>query len=152
MLPLAERPRSLRILCVEEDAIQRKLLKACFDGLGAEGIFAALAGEAVAIFRAHPVDMMFMDIDIHAMDELAAFESIRATPMRGHRIPILAVTENECGWADEDYREIGFAGLFPKPIEPSRLFLKMDETLREWNQPPLLLTSPIEAWKVAQVA
>ena len=152
MLPLADRPRSLRVLCVEEDAIQRKLLKACLDGLGAEGLFAVLASEAVEIFRAHPVDMMFMDIDRHAADELSAFEHVRATPLRGHKVPILAITDNDCGWSEEDYREAGFAGLFTKPIEPPRLYMKMDVTLREWNQPPLLLTSLSEAWNVPQVA
>src|SRR5581483_9166949 len=74
MLPLALRPRPLRVLCVEEDPVQRKLFKACLDGLGAEGLFASHAHEAVDVFRHHPVDLVVMDIDLHLSDELSAFE------------------------------------------------------------------------------
>src|SRR5579885_792536 len=151
MLPLALRPRPLRVLCVEEDAIQRKLFKACLDGLGAEGFYASYAHEAVEIFLHHPVDLVVMDIDLHVADELSAFERIHSS-FRGRKVPVLAVTGNECGWSEEDFREAGFAGLFEKPVEPTRLYRKMDEVVREFNQPPLLDMSDGEAWKVPQEA
>jgi CheY-like chemotaxis protein len=138
MVPLAPRPRSLRVLCIEEDDVQRKLLRACLDVLGAEGLFALRADEAEFMFRRHPVDMVFMDIDLHSAEELAAFERMRTTPRRAE-VPILAVTENNCDWPEAAYREAGFAGLFLKPIEPMRLFHAMDAMLREACQPPLLL-------------
>lgn len=151
MLPLALRPRPLRVLCVEEDPVQRKLFKACLDGLGAEGLFASHAHEAVNVFRHHPVDLVVMDIDLHVADELSAFERIHSS-FRGRRVPILAITDNECGWSEDDFREAGFAGLFEKPVEPSRLYHKMDDVLRASNQPPLLEMSDGEAWKVPQEA
>jgi CheY-like chemotaxis protein len=141
MIPLAPRNRSLRILCVEEDDVQRKLLGACLDVIGAEGVFAMRAEDALFLFRRHPMDMVFMDIDLHSADELAAFERMRTTPRREH-VPILAVTENECAWPDKAYREAGFAGVFLKPIEPMRLFHAMDDILREHAQPPLLEAQP----------
>jgi CheY-like chemotaxis protein len=137
MVPLAPRHRSLRVLCVEEDDVQRKLLQACLDVLGAEAVFALHAADALFLFRRHPMDMVFMDIDLHSAEELAAFERMRATPRREH-VPILAVTDNECDWPEKSYREAGFAGVFLKPIEPMRLFQTMDDILREACQPPLL--------------
>lgn len=137
MVPLAPRNRSLRILCIEEDDVQRKLLQACLDVVGAEAVFALNAADAVFLFRRHPMDMVFMDIDLHSADELAAFERMRDTPRREH-VPILAVTENECDWPERAYREAGFAGVFIKPIEPMRLFRTMDEILRGSEQQPLL--------------
>jgi CheY-like chemotaxis protein len=134
---LVPRQRSLRVLCVEEDDVQRKLLQACLDVIGAEGVFAQQATEAVFLFRRHPMDMVFMDIDMHSADELAAFERMRRTPRRKN-VPILAVTENECDWSENAYREAGFSGVFLKPIEPMRLFQAMDDMLRETEQPPLL--------------
>lgn len=137
MVPLAPRHRSLRVLCIEEDDVQRKLLRACLDVIGAEGLFALNAKDALFMFRRHPMDMAFMDIDLHSADELAAFERMRTTPRREH-VPILAVTENECDWPERAYREAGFAGMFLKPIEPMRLFHTMDDILRGSDQQPLL--------------
>jgi CheY-like chemotaxis protein len=94
---------------------------------------------------------VFMDIDQHSQAGLAAFEGIRATPRRGHGVPIFAVTNNECRWTDRDYREAGFAALFLKPVEPMRLFLAMDRVLRETAQPPLLEDGALKEM-VAQVA
>jgi CheY-like chemotaxis protein len=138
MLHLAPRIRSLRLLCVEEDEVQRKLLSACLDVLGAEGLFANRARDAVQLFRRHPVDLVLMDFDQHSAEELAAFEEIRAVPHRGGAVPVLAVTDNDCSWTEDDYREAGFAGLFLKPVEPVRLFRAVDCVLRETGQPPLL--------------
>lgn len=149
MVPLAIRNRALRVLSLEEDTVQRKLLAACLDAVGVETLFAANAAEAVFLYRRHPVDMVFMDIDEHSQAGLAAFEGIRATPRRG-RVPILAVTNNECRWTDQDYRDAGFAALFAKPIEPIRLFQTIDRVLREAAQPPLLEDSALDT--VSQVA
>ncbi|HEX7725091.1 MAG TPA: response regulator [Rhizomicrobium sp.] len=140
MIDLATRPRPLRILCVEEDDLERRLLQACMEAIRAEAIFARAAADAVCYFREHPVDMVFIDIDRHAAGELGGFRRMRATPGRGKTVPILAVTDNDCRWSEKDYREAGFAGLFLKPIEPSRLFQAIDDVLYEIRQPPLLVS------------
>jgi len=139
MITLASRHRPLRILCVEEDALERKLLQACMDAARIEAIFAADAAGAVRYFRDHPVDMVLIDIDRHAPGELGGFRRMRAVPIRGNRVPILAVTDNDCRWSEATYQAAGFAGVFFKPLEPSRLFQTIDDVLlRCTNQPPLL--------------
>jgi len=139
MITLASRHRPLRVLCVEEDALERKLLQACMDAARIEAIFAPDAAGAVRYFREHPVDMVMIDIDRHAPGELGGFRRMRAVPIRGQSVPILAVTDNDCRWSEADYRAVGFAGVFIKPMEPSRLFETIDDVLiRCTNQPPLL--------------
>ena len=138
MIELAPRPRALRILCVEENDLERRLLQACLDAIRAEAVFARGAGEAVDYFREHPVDMIFIDIDRHSPGELGGFRRIRATPVRGKTVPIVAVTDNDCHWTEKEYRDAGFGGLFIKPIEPSRLFRVIDDVLHENRLPPLL--------------
>ncbi len=138
MIALAPRHRPLRILCVEEDALQRKLLQACLDVLRAEVLIATRAAQAVWLFRRHPVDLVLMDIDWHCGEELAAFEEMRGISRRRSRVPIVAVTDNDCGWTEARYREAGFAALCPKPVEPMRLFEIIDEVLRDSRLPPLL--------------
>lgn len=138
MIPLAPRHRPLRILCVEEDPLQRRLLDVCLEVLDAETLMSPRAANAVWLFRRHPVDLVMMDIDCHSAEEIAAFEEIRKTPRWGKCVPIIAVTDNNCEWSDADYREAGFAALYLKPIQPTRLFTVMDEVLREHGLPPLL--------------
>ena len=138
MLPLAHRTRPLKILCIEEDAIQRKLLCACMEVIGAECLVAPRAAHGIWQFRRTPVDMVLMDIDWHAKEEIAAFEEMRRPPRWGRSVPILAVTDNDCGWSEADYCDAGFAGLYLKPVEPMRLFPTIDAVLRADRQQPLL--------------
>jgi CheY-like chemotaxis protein len=139
MIPLATRYRPLRILCIEEDPIQRKLLEACLDVIDAESLFAPRAAQALWQFRRHPVDIVMMDLDWHVKEEIAAFEEMKKTPRWGAHVPIVAVTDNVCSWTERDYRDAGFAALYMKPIAPIRLFAKIDDVLRDCHQPPLLL-------------
>ncbi|HEY2069801.1 MAG TPA: response regulator [Rhizomicrobium sp.] len=136
MLHFATRDDPFRALCVEEDIVQRKLLQACFDVVGAEALFAASATQALSLFRRNDVDVVLMDFDLHAAAELAAFEAMLDMPHA--YVPILAVTDNECRWTDEAYREVGFAGLYEKPLEPARLLTRIDAVLREAGRIPLL--------------
>jgi hypothetical protein len=138
MLPLACRSRPLRILCIEEDALQRKLLAACLEAIKAEAIFAPRAANAVWLFRRHPVDIVLMDLDWHVEEEIAAFEEMRKVPRWGRRVPIVAVTDNESGWSERAYRDAGFAALCEKPIQPMQLFAILDDVLRDSHLAPLL--------------
>ena len=47
MVPLAHRSRPLRVLAIEEDPVQRKLLQACLEVLQAEMLVAPRAANAV---------------------------------------------------------------------------------------------------------
>jgi CheY-like chemotaxis protein len=138
MVPLACRSRPLRILCIEEDPLQRKLLAACLEAIKAEALFAPRAANAVWLFRRHPVDVVLMDLDWHAAEEIAAFQEMRQVPRWGRRVPIVAVTDNDSGWSERAYREAGFAALCEKPIQPMQLFAIVDDVLRDGHQAPLL--------------
>lgn len=129
--------RPLRILCVEEDPIQRRLMEACLEVMGADALIVSRPMDAIWAFRHEEIDLVFLDIDMHVAHGLSAFEAIRATPVRGHSVPVLAVTENECRWTAHDYRQAGFAGLFLKPIEPTRLRLAIEDAMKNWHPPAL---------------
>jgi CheY-like chemotaxis protein len=142
MMTLTPRYRSLRILCVEEDPVQRRLMEVCLDVANIEVFFADGPQKALGLFRRYPVDMIFLDFDQHSEQELAVFRIMRDTGQHGRHVPILAVTNNDCRWTQAAYREAGFAGLFEKPVEPMRLFRTMDDILCETGQPPLLENGP----------
>ena len=48
MIDLAPRPRALRILCVEEDDLERRLLQACMDAIQAEASLRMLLDLCIA--------------------------------------------------------------------------------------------------------
>ena len=134
---LAPRLRPLRVLSVEDPPIQRKLIEACMQVVGAECILACDGAEAVTLFRSAPVDIVLLDMNLPHVDGLAAFEQMRSTPGRKAKTPILAVTLNEHGWDADEYRRRGFDGLYLKPLEPSRLYSAIDSVLIHAGQPPL---------------
>ena len=138
MMNLMPRFRALRALCIEEDAVQRKLMEVCLNVANIETFFAEGPVQGLSMFRRHPVDMIFLDFDQHSQEELAAFRIMRDKGQRGRHVPILAVTNNDCHWTHTAYREAGFAGLFEKPVEPTRLFRTVNDVLCEYGQPPLL--------------
>jgi CheY-like chemotaxis protein len=138
MIALAHRPRPLRILVIEEDPVQRKLMQACLEVLQADMLVAPRAANGIWLFRRHPVDMVIMDLDWHAAEEIEAFEEMRRPSRWGRRVPIIAVTDNECCWTESQYRGAGFAALFLKPVDPMRLFGLLDDVLRDEHMPPLL--------------
>ena len=51
MLPLACRSRPLRILCIEEDTLQRKLLAACLDAIKSASGYGAAFAPSVTTLR-----------------------------------------------------------------------------------------------------
>lgn len=138
MIALAHRSRNLRILAVEEDPVQRKLLQACLEAVDAEAFIVPRAANALWVFRRHPVDLVLMDVDWHAAEEIAAFEEMAWQPDSARRVPVIAVTDNDCGWSQGQYHDAGFAALYLKPVEPLRLFGAIDDLLRDSHLPPLL--------------
>jgi CheY-like chemotaxis protein len=138
MVPLACRFRPLRILCIEEDPLQRKLLGACLEAVKAECLFAPRAANGVWLFRRHPMDVVLMDLDWHVAEEIAAFEEMRKVSRWGRRVPIVAVTDNDSNWSERAYRDAGFAALCEKPIQPMQLFGILDDVLRDSHLAPLL--------------
>jgi len=76
------RTRAMRILCVEEEPLQRKLLGACIELIAGEPLFAASGREAVAIFREHAVDLILLDMNQPAGDGFSALNEIRHLGLR----------------------------------------------------------------------
>jgi PAS domain S-box-containing protein len=130
--PLAEMPRAtdegeqvaaplagLRVLVVDDNAVNRELARAVLEPFGAE-VFDAEDGVAgVAAALSQPVDVILMDIRMPGLDGPAALKEIRAAEGPNRETPILAFT------ADADLgrleNELGFDGIVRKPIVATAL-------------------------------
>jgi len=131
------RIRPMRILCVEDEPLQRKLLGACIELIAGEPLFAASGCEAVGLFRKHAVDLILLDMNQPAGDGFTALNQIRHLGLRGQQVPVLAISDNITGLPESAYRKLGFSALYVKPVEPYRLLDRMDASLIAAGQPPL---------------
>ncbi|MEZ4647452.1 MAG: ATP-binding protein [Candidatus Eisenbacteria bacterium] len=93
----AIRRRSLHVLLVEDNAVNRRLAQHILERSNCTVDIAENGREAVESFRSSTFDVIFMDCQMPEMDGFAASEEIRAIEMRRkvlRRTPIVALTAN----------------------------------------------------------
>lgn len=108
----------LRILCVDDDEINRLVLQALLAELSIDAAMAASGAEAVAMARDGLFDVYLIDINMPEMggvETLAALRGIDA--MRNGPAPFaVAVTANVMQDDVQSYLRAGFDAHLPKPI------------------------------------
>ncbi len=115
--------RSLRVLVVEDDAINQRLAKAVLER---DGMRVDLAGdglEALEALSRGRYDAVLMDLLMPVMDGIACATEIRRLEHeRGQSpIPILAVSALDKPEVTERCRQVGIDGQLRKPFEPKHL-------------------------------
>jgi CheY-like chemotaxis protein/HPt (histidine-containing phosphotransfer) domain-containing protein len=116
------------VLLAEDHAVNREVALELLHGAGLAVDTAADGERAVAMARASAYDLILMDVQMPAMDGLAATRAIRAIPGREH-VPILAMTANAF---EEDRRACEAAGMddfVPKPVDPEALYAALSHWL-----------------------
>ena len=121
---------SKRILVVEDQPDNRKIIRDVFAPTGYEIIEAENGEEALAaIAKARP-DLILMDIQLPIMDGYTATRRIKADPAL-HSIPIIAVTSYALSGEEKKAREAGCDDYIPKPYSPRELLAKVRQYLSD---------------------
>lgn len=125
--------RTMKILVVEDNEINQKLLKEFLERMG-HSIHQVMNGEdAVDAVKNGDFDTVLMDVELPGISGMGATKSIRALPDRKKAaIPVIALTGNI---RDEDIGACYTAnmnGHIAKPIDPSKL-KSMLEKVAEGN-------------------
>lgn len=105
-----------RILIVEDNALNQKLLR---DVLQVEGyctVEATTAEDGLALARNEPPALVLMDIHLPQMDGLSALRALRADP-RTATVPVIAVTASAMPLERAEIVGAGFDGCFVKPLD-----------------------------------
>ncbi len=116
------RKSSLRILLVEDNAVNRRLASRLLEKAGHEISIAENGLRAVDMFRTYHFDMVLMDVQMPEMDGFEATAAIRAIEREKHsHIPIIAMTAHAMKGDRERCLEAGMDGYIAKPINREEL-------------------------------
>jgi CheY-like chemotaxis protein len=119
-----------KVLVVEDDFMNKVLVKEILSLEGYDIIEAVNGREAVDMASKHRPDLILMDIHLPEMDGVTATKLIKADESTKD-IPVLALTASVMKGEAEKYLAQGFDGFLPKPIEVRKLLESVETGLRD---------------------
>jgi two-component system cell cycle response regulator DivK len=117
---------SKRILVVEDQEDNRRILRDLLTSVGYEVIEAVTGDEGVAMAGAHTPALILMDIQLPGLDGYAATRRIKADPAL-RQIPIIAVTSYALSGDDLKAQQAGCDAYVSKPFSPRVLLATIRE-------------------------
>ncbi|MCH6258224.1 response regulator [Puniceicoccaceae bacterium K14] len=110
----------LKILIVDDNSINRKIIRVMLSKLGYESSEAADGQEALTKHLSNKYDYIFMDLDMPVMSGVEATSEIRKLKdTEGGKAEIVAVTANVSCDSRQKCRNAGMNGYLEKPITTS---------------------------------
>ena len=119
---------SKRILVVEDQEDNRRIVRDLLTSAGYEMIEAVNGEEGVAMAQTHRPDLILMDIQLPGLDGYEATRRIKANPAL-RQIPIIAVTSYALSGDDAKAMAAGCDAYVTKPFSPRLLLAKIREYL-----------------------
>ena len=119
---------SKRILIVEDQEDNRRIMRDLLTSAGYETIEAVSGEEGVAMAQTHRPDLILMDIQLPGLDGYEATRRIKADPAL-HQIPIIAVTSYALSGDEVKAVAAGCDAYVTKPFSPRLLLAKVREYL-----------------------
>jgi two-component system cell cycle response regulator DivK len=121
---------SKRILIVEDQEDNRKILRDLLTSVGYELVEATTGEEGVALAETARPDLILMDIQLPGLDGYEATRRIKANPAL-RQIPVIAVTSYALSGDEVKAREAGCDAYISKPFSPRALLATIREYLAE---------------------
>ncbi|SMH36082.1 ATP-binding protein [Azospirillum agricola] len=136
LLPI-HRVRSLALLLVEDDAINREVALGLLSDAGHRVTVAETGEKALALAAQRTFDAVLLDIRLPDIDGPEVARRIRALPDAGRAaVPIVAVTANVFAADRARYLAAGIDTVIEKPIFPERLMHLLSNTVPMRLEPP----------------
>lgn len=121
---------SQRILVIEDNEDNRRIVRDLLTSVGYEIIEAVTGEEGVTMAGTHVPELILMDIQLPGLDGYDATRRIKADSTLRH-IPIIAVTSYALSGDDVKAFEAGCDGYVSKPFSPRALLAKIREYLHQ---------------------
>ena len=119
-----------KILVVEDNQKNRKLLTDILKYHGYEVSEAADGFEGIRLAREFMPELIFMDIQMHGMDGVAALKALKADPATSG-IKIIALTSFAMKGDKERFMREGFTGYITKPVDTRKLPVIVKQYMNE---------------------
>jgi two-component system, cell cycle response regulator DivK len=107
--------RKRRVLIVEDNKLDMRLLKDILERSGYETLHAEDGLEAINLAFASLPDLILMDIQLPEISGLEVTRRLKGDD-RSRRIPIVAVTAFAMGWHEQEALDSGCDAYISKPI------------------------------------
>ncbi len=120
--PLAGR----RVLVVEDNETNRKVVKGMLDVVGIEATFAHDGAEGLEKLKGAEFDAILMDVEMPVMDGLTATRQLRAD---GADLPVIGFTANASADDRAACLKAGMDDVVTKPVRPTDLLLTISKYL-----------------------
>ncbi|WP_396627508.1 ATP-binding protein [Luteitalea sp.] len=107
---------ALRILAVDDNAVNRRIAQAFLSPQGHRVTVADGGVEALARLQDEPFDLVLLDVQMPVMDGPACLARLRALEAPVRDVPVIAVTANAMAGDREQYLAAGFDDYVSKPM------------------------------------
>jgi CheY-like chemotaxis protein/HPt (histidine-containing phosphotransfer) domain-containing protein len=125
-------PWPLKVLLVEDNQINRKLVEVILEKRGHSVVEAHNGEEALAKMAVETFDAVIMDVQMPVMDGVAATRAIRDREKgAGRNTPVVAMTAHAMKGDRERFLDAGMNGYISKPIEKGELLETVESLARE---------------------
>jgi CheY-like chemotaxis protein/nitrogen-specific signal transduction histidine kinase len=114
-------PRSLRVLCAEDNPYGRVVLNTILTELGHRPDFVGTGEAAVDAVGRIAYDVVLMDINLPGIDGMAATRLIRNQSENGAQLPIFGISGQSERDGEAAVRAVGMTGYLMKPVSPAAL-------------------------------
>jgi len=126
--PIELQMKGWRILMVEDNAVNQKVLRRMLEKLGLEPDVAANGLEAIRAVAVKPYDVILMDMQMPELDGLTATQRIRAMNLSTQPL-VIALTANASPEDQERCQAVGMDDFLAKPIKKPTL----QKMLQKWH-------------------
>ena len=115
-----------RILVVEDNERNMKLVRDVLEASGYETLEAATGEEAIELAREHVPALVLMDVHLPGIDGVAALARLRGDGATA-AIPVVALTAQAMHGDRERFLDAGFDGYLSKPVDITELVTAVRE-------------------------
>ena len=118
-----------RVLLVDDNAVNRQVVKLFLKPFGLDISEAANGKEALEKLASEVFDIVLLDIHMPVMDGCETIQSIRASDEAWSRVPTIALTADAMSGDKERYLAMGMTDYLSKPIDQRELLSKVTSVI-----------------------
>jgi CheY-like chemotaxis protein len=130
----------MNVLFIEDDRMNRRVVRDMLDVAGAAMTEAESAEEGLRLIDEHDFDMLLVDLRMPGMDGITAIQHIRARPDAKARVPVIVVTADTALDLRERCLAAGADDVLFKPVAMDALFEAMGRLLARGSDGDVLIS------------